>query len=87
MIDILERLRGPESFTLMEAEAADEIEKLRKLLGLVEVKPRIRRECWVNVTPDAMWVYEDKESADHHHGLGRIACVKITIDCEEGEGL
>ena len=29
-MDILERLRGPESFTLMEAEAADEIERLRE---------------------------------------------------------
>ena len=29
-MDIVERLRGPESVTLLESEAADEIEQLRK---------------------------------------------------------
>ena len=32
-MDILERLRGPESFTLMEAEAADEIERLEQTIA------------------------------------------------------
>ena len=30
MTDIVDRLRGPESVTLLESEAADEIERLRQ---------------------------------------------------------
>jgi hypothetical protein len=52
------------------------------------VKPRIKREVWVNVYPhcigDGM---ETKELADMKARLDRIACVKLIIDCEEGEGL
>ena len=32
MIDIVERLRGPESVTLLESKAADEIERLREVI-------------------------------------------------------
>jgi hypothetical protein len=55
--------------------------------NLVEVKPRIKRTVWVNVFPDAMTMYPDKEKADHYAGSARTACVKVEIDCEEGEGL
>ena len=55
---------------------------------LVEVKPRIKRTIWVNVYPDTVGNnYESKESADDSRGSNRIACVKLEIDCEEGEGL
>ena len=54
---------------------------------LIEVKPRIQRTVWVNVFPDAMTMYPDKEKADHYAGSARTACVKVEIDCEEGEGL
>ena len=55
---------------------------------LIEVKPRIKREFWMNVYPDD-WtqVYESKNVADEYATGARIACVKIVIDCEEGEGL
>ena len=33
-MDIVERLRGPESVTLLELEAADEIERLREALKI-----------------------------------------------------
>ena len=58
---------------------------------LIEVKPRIKREVWVNVYPEGFgMVCESKEKADIASGAEckrRIACVKLTIDCEEGEGL
>lgn len=55
---------------------------------LIEVKPRIQREYWVNVYDDCMGdLYRTKENADNSASVNRIACVKITIDCEEGEGL
>ena len=57
--------------------------------SLIEVKPRIKREVWVNVYPKhiADVVHRDKETADTIAYENRIACVKLTIDCEEGEGL
>lgn len=60
-------------------------------LDLIEVKPRIQREVWVNVYPDCVgMVCESKEEADNATGAKsgrRIACVRLTIDCEEGHGL
>lgn len=49
---------------------------------------RIQREYWVNVydgVETLLW-YDTKKNADENGGQ-RFACVKITIDCEEGEGL
>ena len=58
-------------------------------LDLIEVKPRIKREVWVNVYPHPLsdCVYNDKQTSDTRAGHARIACVKLVIDCEEGEGL
>lgn len=58
---------------------------------LFEVKPRIQRDVWVNVYPETisyeMSCYSHREDADRLAGSNRLACVKVTIDCEEGEGL
>ena len=61
---------------------------------LIEVKPRIKREVWANVYPEghfncgAVVGYTTKHDADHSAiRRERIACVKLVIDCEEGEGL
>ncbi len=56
---------------------------------LIEVKPRIQREVWLNVYPSGIQhcTHDTKELADKNCCSDRIACVKITIDCEEGEGL
>jgi len=59
-------------------------------LDLIEVKPRIQREVWVNVYKSECAygaVYREKCSADIGADSTRIACVKLVIDCEEGEGL
>jgi hypothetical protein len=59
-------------------------------LDLIEVKPRIKRDVWVNVFEHACSTHETKQQADYFGKCGlntRIACVKLTIDCEEGEGL
>ncbi len=55
---------------------------------LIEVKPRIKREYWVNLYPgDGASVHTDEASAGKSAMLNRIACVKVVIDCEHGEGL
>lgn len=56
-------------------------------LDLIEVKPRIKREYWVNVFHEceSHFLHKDKAYADAS-SYGRIACVKVVIDCEEGDG-
>lgn len=59
---------------------------------LIETRPRIKREYWMNIYEDRMHdynVYGSKETADRLQAgyVKRIACVKVVIDCEEGEGL
>ena len=54
---------------------------------LIEVKPRIRRTVWLNMYPHTIKVAGTKENADLKSNNDRIACVKVEIDCEEGEGL
>lgn len=57
---------------------------------LIEVKPRIRREVWLNVydNDDIISARSSKEAADRAWSVGhRIACFHVVIDCEEGEGL
>ena len=58
-------------------------------LDLIEVKPGIQREVWVNVCRNEVndeW-YFSRQTADEQSLSSRIACVKVVIDCEEGEGL
>jgi len=58
-------------------------------VDLIEVKPRIKREVWVNVHRDgclSAWRHKP-EPNEFGPDDDRIACVKLTIDCEEGEGL
>ena len=54
---------------------------------LVEVKPRIKKTVWINVYEDGTSIHSTKDFADMHNYSGRLACVKVEIDCEEGEGL
>lgn len=56
---------------------------------LIEVRPRIKREVWVNVYPSdrRYGCHSSRIGADEGGTADRIACVKIVIDCEEGEGL
>lgn len=61
------------------------------IFDLIEVKPRIQREVWVNVYPEESGIpegfYFSRKAADASSAHRRIACVRLTIDCEEGEGL
>lgn len=58
---------------------------------LIEVKPRIKRDIWVNeyryCNGQRNWVAFDTRDEADSEPAARIACVKLTIDCEEGEGL
>lgn len=55
---------------------------------LIEVKPRFKRKLWINIYENFINImHETKEKADAFAFHNRIACVKIDIDVEEGEGL
>jgi len=55
--------------------------------SLIEVKPRIQREVWVNVYRDPRGGYHESKYEADRYGGNRIACVKLVVDCEEGAGL
>ena len=55
---------------------------------LIEVRPRIRREVWINVYHGGIVnMLYTRTDADDDATSDRIACVRVLIDCEEGEGL
>jgi hypothetical protein len=55
---------------------------------LIEVRPRHKRMVWLNVygRPDDVTAYIDKWKADQSVSP-RIACIKVELNFEEGEGL
>lgn len=84
------KLNGEWSFNDWTECGGHEVEVDESEFDLIEVKPRIKREVWVNVYPE--WLSSDiawpsKKNADKGAAPDRIACVRLTIDCEEGEGL
>jgi hypothetical protein len=56
---------------------------------LIKVKPRIKKTVWLNIhsPSEVVYSYEDRDTADINASRYRIACVKVEIDCEEGEGI
>lgn len=58
-------------------------------LDLVNVPVKHTREVWLNIYPGStcVWAQETKGDADAYAGPGRIACIPVTIEFEEGEGL
>ena len=62
---------------------------LESSCDLIEVKPRIKRTVWLNVYHECMGVvaYTNGGMAKRGSGEDCLACVKVEIDCEEGEGL
>jgi len=54
---------------------------------LIEVRPRHKRTVWLNVYRDDLDAYISREQAEDEQDTNRIACIKIELDFEEGEGL
>ena len=64
----------------------------RRLSGgdLIQQPRRFRYERWVNVYPYGVGGYNYNTREDADQGCvesSRIACIKIIVECEEGEGL
>lgn len=64
-------------------------------IDLVECKPRVKRTLWLNLHKTGeVYAHPSKEAArdGRINSYGKeaacyLACVKVEIDCEEGEGL
>jgi hypothetical protein len=57
---------------------------------LIEVRPRHKRTVWINMyeTVGNQTSHHFKEQADDERDpVGCIACIKVELDFEEGEGL
>lgn len=61
----------------------------RDKYDLIEVKPRIKRTVWLNVYDNEVihGGWRTKEEAQGYHEKNRIACLKLDLDFEKGEGL
>lgn len=74
----------PYTWTLDGQNVIDEADDM---YDLENAPSRIQLDLWVNVYPNGnFYTYRTREHADAYVN-GRFVCVKITIDCEEGEGL
>ena len=54
---------------------------------LVEVRPRHKRTVWVTVYPMNRYHISDDNIQCDIYPPKRIACIKVELDFEEGEGL
>ena len=56
---------------------------------LIEVKPRIKRDVWVNVCGGGFTrIYGSRGLArSRFENDCALACVRVSLDCEQGEGL
>ena len=80
-------VKNPEGWAMCSWMQGGSEMPLEGSCDLIEVKPRIKRTMWVNVFPNATTVYLHKKDADICSGSSRLACVKVEIDCEKGDGL
>ena len=54
---------------------------------LIEVRPRHKRTVWVTVYPMNRYQISDENIQCDIYPPNRIACIKVELDFEEGEGL
>ncbi len=56
---------------------------------LINIPIKHKREVWVNVYPttDVSGFFNTRQAADRYSFNDRIACIKLNIEFEEGEGL
>lgn len=54
---------------------------------LIEVRSRHKRTVWLNVYDRHTFLYDNRKDADSMRDDDRIACIKVDLDFEEGEGL
>lgn len=92
-----------DEITKLRAEVAEQVQWVKDLadrliaeeaktttLRAEVARPRFKWKGWINVYRDGQVCsqpYDTREKADAWSATGRIACVEIDIDVEEGHGL
>jgi hypothetical protein len=79
-----------QSFSWYTAHGGYYDEGVSNVHDLIEVRPRHKRTVWMNVYKQSATIWDSKEHADaraDRASYGRIACIKVDLDFEEGEGL
>ena len=57
-------------------------------IDLIEVRPRHKWKVWMNIYgPTSFTSHISREQAEDEQDTNRIACIKVELDFEEGEGL
>jgi hypothetical protein len=57
-------------------------------LDLIEVRPRHKWTVWMNIYGRTSFTsHISREQAEDEQDVNRIACIKVDLDFEEGEGL
>ena len=57
-------------------------------MDLIEVRPRHKWKVWMNIYgPTSFTSHISREQAEDEQDTNRIACIKVELDFEEGEGL
>lgn len=54
---------------------------------LIEVRPRHKRTVWLNVHPDNEYAAFGERAEADEVAYERIACIKVDLDFQEGDGL
>ena len=55
---------------------------------LIEVRPRHKWTVWMNIYgPESFTSHISREQAEDEQDADRLACIKVELDFEEGEGL
>ena len=55
---------------------------------LIEVRPRHKWTAWLNIYgPESFTSHISREQAEDEQDVNRIACIKVELDFEEGQGL
>ena len=57
-------------------------------IDLIEIRPRHKWKVWMNIYgPTSFTSHRSREQAEDEQDENRIACIKVELDFEEGQGL
>lgn len=65
------------------------VQTVTHTLDLIPIPTRIKRDVWINVYRSGTdyCTHASRDLADRCASSQRLACIKVPIDCQEGEGL
>ena len=63
------------------------VSNIDRNLDLIEVRPRHKRTVWVTIYPMNRYHISDENIQCDIYPPKRIACIKVELDFEEGQGL